>query len=238
MWTPRPLTAWSRTRRRAAAEDAHRRSVVLAKNHGGVLPLSVEALSGKRVYVELFATDLTVKRLDALRRQLAQAHPGIDFTTDHRDADVAILLLRPFIGSYFEYVGIGDLSIGEHSHIDIEKVREIRDSVDTLVIGLNALFPGCWMRSNRSPTPSWSVSETDYPVMVEAMLGEFAPTGKLPLTFPIDAAAIAVDDNGRCASPNDVPGFAKEKHMGGRPYVYVDSDGNRYQLGHGLTYGG
>ena len=223
---------------RAAAEDAHRRSVVLAKNHGGVLPLSVEALSGKRVYVELFATDLTVKRLDALRRQLAQAHPGIDFTTDHRDADVAILLLRPFIGSYFEYVGIGDLSIGEHSHIDIEKVREIRGSVDTLVVGLNALFP--WLLDAIEPLADALLVgfETDYPVMVEAMLGEFAPTGKLPLTFPIDAAAIAVDDNGRCASPNDVPGFAKEKHMGGRPYVYVDSDGNRYQLGHGLTYGG
>ena len=70
------------------------------------------------------------------------------------------------------------------------------------------------------------------------MFGEFSPTGKLPLTFPIDAAAIAVDENGRCASPNDVPGFAKEQHMKGRPYVYVDADGNRYMHGHGLTYEG
>ena len=221
----------------AAAEDAHRRSVVLAKNHDGVLPLSEEALAGKRVYVELFATELTVRRLDALRRQLATAHPGIDFTTDHREADVAIVLLRPFIGSYFEYVGIGDLSIGEHSHIDIEKVREIRESVDTLVIGLNTLFP--WLLDEIEPLADALLVgfETDYPVMVDAMLGGFAPTGRLPLTFPIDAAAIAVDEDGRCASPNDVPGFAKEQHMDGRPYVYVDADGNRYRLGHGLTYG-
>ena len=57
----------------------------------------------------------------------------------------------------------------------------------------------------------------------------------MPLTFPIDNAAIAVDEHGICASPNDVPGYDKERYMDGRPYVYTDSDGNRYQLGHGLA---
>lgn len=221
---------------RAAAKDAHRRSVVLAKNHGATLPLSTAGLQGRQVYVELFATGLTVKRLDALRRELAQAHPEVSFTTDYRHADVAILLLRPFIGSYFEFVGIGDLSIDDHSHVDIEKVRDIRENVDTLVIGLNALFP--WLLGSIEPLADALLVgfETEYGTMVDAMLGEFAPTGKLPITFPIDADAIAVDEDGRCASPNDVPGFAKEKHMDGRPYVYVDADGNRYELGHGLTY--
>ena len=78
--------------------------------------------------------------------------------------------------------------------------------------------------------------DTDDAIMVEAIFGGFSPTGTLPITFPIDADAIAVDEQGRCASPNDVPGFAKEQHMDGRPYVYVDADGNRYRLGHGLTY--
>ncbi|HEX7352875.1 glycoside hydrolase family 3 protein [Brachybacterium sp.] len=221
---------------RAAAEEAHRRSVVLAKNHDGVLPLTAESLAGKRVYVELFATRLTVTELDALRRRLTEAHPGISFTTDYHDADVAILLLRPFIGSYFEFVGIGDLSIDDHSHVDIAKVRDIRAHVDTLVVGLNTLFP--WLLDGIEPLADALLMgfETDYGIMVEAILGEFSPTGQLPITFPIDAAAIAVDEEGRCASPNDVPGYAKEEHMGGRPYVYVDADGNRYRLGHGLTY--
>jgi beta-glucosidase len=220
----------------AAAQDAHRRSVVLAKNHDATLPLTAEALRGKRVYVELMASGVTVRRLDALRDQLAAAHPEIDFTTDHRHADVAILLLRPFIGSYFEFVGIGDLSIDDHSDIDIAKVRRIRESVDTLVIGLNAAFP--WLLDSIEPIADALLVgfETDYGVMVEAMLGAFSPTGTLPISFPIDAAAIAVDEDGRCASPNDVPGFAKEQLMDGRPYVYVDADGNRYALGHGLGY--
>src|SRR5699024_5325617 len=37
----------------AAATDAHRRSVVLAKNHEAVLPLTAESLAGRVVYVEL-----------------------------------------------------------------------------------------------------------------------------------------------------------------------------------------
>lgn len=220
----------------AAAEDAHRKSVVLAKNHDGALPLRPETLAEKKVYVELFSTKLTVKELDALRRRLAEEHPEISFTTDYHDADVAILLLRPFIGSYFEFVGIGDLAIDDHSDVDIAKVRDIREHVDALVIGLNTLFP--WLLDGIEPLAEGLLMgfETDYGIMVDAILGEFAPTGKLPITFPIDADAIAVDEDGRCASPNDVPGFDKEKHMDGRPYVYVDADGARYVRGHGLTY--
>ncbi|ACU85835.1 beta-glucosidase-like glycosyl hydrolase [Brachybacterium faecium DSM 4810] len=221
---------------RAAAEDAHRRSVVLAKNHGELLPLREESLQGTRVYLERFAPQVTVRQLDALRRRIARAHPEVSFTTDYRDADTALLLLQPVIGSYFEYVGIGDLSIDDHSQVDIEKVRDIRAHVDTLVIGLNTKFP--WLLDSIEPLADALLMgfDTDDAIMVEAIFGGFSPTGTLPITFPIDADAIAVDEQGRCASPNDVPGFAKEQHMDGRPYVYVDADGNRYRLGHGLTY--
>ena len=75
-------------------------------------------------------------------------------------------------------------------------------------------------------------------LLLDLILGEFSPSGRQPLTFPITEEAIAVDENGICASPNDVPGYAKEQHMDGRPYVYVDADGNRWQLGHGLSYDG
>ncbi|MCZ4327037.1 hypothetical protein [Brachybacterium paraconglomeratum] len=78
--------------------------------------------------------------------------------------------------------------------------------------------------------------DTDRGVLVDAALGEFAPTGKLPITFPDDAGATAVDEDWRCASRNDVHGYAKEQHMDGRAYVHVDTDGNRCQLGHGLSW--
>ncbi|MGP5007374.1 glycoside hydrolase family 3 protein [Brachybacterium tyrofermentans] len=220
----------------AAAADAHRRSVVLAKNHDAVLPLRPDSLAGKTVYVELMEQGITVKALDALRSRLEQAHPEVEFTTDFRRADVAIVLMKPFVGAYFEFVGIADLAIDDHSHVDIAKVQQIRESVDTMVIGLNAMYP--WLLDVIEPLADGLLIgfESDYATMVDAVLGGYAPSGRLPITFPIDAGAIAVDEDGRCSSPNDVPGYAKERHMDGRPYVYVDVDGNRYELGHGLTY--
>ncbi|WP_193105337.1 glycoside hydrolase family 3 N-terminal domain-containing protein [Brachybacterium sp. FME24] len=220
----------------AAAAEAHRRSVVLAKNHDSTLPLRPEVLAGRTVYVELMEQGITVKALDALRGKLELAHPEIEFTTDFRRADVAIVLMKPFVGAYFEFVGIADLAIDDHSQVDIAKVRQIRESVDTMVIGLNAMYP--WLLDSIEPLADGLLIgfESDYATVVDAALGGYSPSGRLPITFPIDAGAIAVDGEGRCASPNDVPGYAKEQHMDGRPYVYVDADGNRYQLGHGLTY--
>lgn len=220
----------------AAAADAHRRSVVLAKNHADTLPLTAEALAGRTVYVELMEQGITVKALDALRDRLEQAHPGVEFTTDFRRADVALVLMKSFVGAYFDFVGITDLSIGEHAHIDTAKLARIRESVDTMVVGLNAMYP--WLLDTLEPLADALLVgfESDYATMVDAALGGFAPSGRLPITFPIDAAAVAVDEEGRCVSPNDVPGFAKEQHMDGRPYVYVDAEGNRYALGHGLTF--
>lgn len=220
----------------AEAADTHRRSVALAKNHAQTLPLRAESLCGKRAYVELMAKDLLVRDLDALRDRLEKAHPEVEFTSDHRGADVALVLMKPYVGSYFDFVGLTDLAIGEHAHIDIAKVRQIRESVDTMVIGLNAMYP--WLLDEIEPISDALLIgfDTRYETMVETALGGFAPTGTLPITFPIDATAIAVDENGVCASPNDVPGFAKEQHMDGRPYVYVDADSNRYELGHGLRY--
>ncbi|MGD7706456.1 glycoside hydrolase family 3 N-terminal domain-containing protein [Microlunatus sp. Y2014] len=223
----------------AAAAEAHRRSVVLVRNGTGpgtgVLPLTPESLAGKKVYVELFEADLTVAKLDDLRDRIAAAHPDIAFTTDHGLADVAVVFANPFTGDYFRSMGLLDLTIDEHSHVNLTKIKKIRESVDTLVVGLNVVMP--WLPGTLDELADAVLVgfDTRTDVVFDAVVGGFTPTGRLPLTFPINQAAIAVDDQGRCASPNDVPGYDKEKYMDGRPYVYVDAAGNRWERGFGLT---
>jgi beta-glucosidase len=71
----------------------------------------------------------------------------------------------------------------------------------------------------------------------EIIAGQFQPVGVLPLSLPASEEVIAVDENGDCVSPNDVPGYDKDKYMPeGLSYAYKDSDGNVYKLGHGLSY--
>ena len=71
---------------------------------------------------------------------------------------------------------------------------------------------------------------------MDVICGRAQPVGQLPLTLPGSDAAIAVDQHGKCASPNDVPGYDKEKYMQGKAYAYVDAQGNCYRLGFGLRY--
>ena len=220
----------------AAADEAHRRSVVLMKNHAATLPLTADRLSGRTVYVEAFEADLRVAKLDGLRQRLAAAHPGLRFTTDPRHADVAVLFVNPSTGSYFHSTGLLDLAVHEATNIALAKIIDIRSVVEEVVIGLNVTMP--WLLGTLEPLADAVVAgfDTRTETVFEAIVGGFAPTGRLPLTFPIDDAAIAVDEHGHCASPNDVPGYDKERYMDGRPYVYAYADGNRYRLGHGLTY--
>ena len=219
----------------AAADRAHRRSVVVMKNHAATLPLGPDRLTGRTVYVELFEADLRVAKLDGLRAALAAAHPDIRFTTDYHQADVAVLFVNPSTGDYFHSTGLLDLDIHEGTNVALAKIIDIRGAVTDVVIGLNITLP--WLLGAIEPLADALVAgfDTRTEALFDAIVGAFVPSGRLPLTFPIDNAAIAVDEHGICASPNDVPGYDKERYMDGRPYVYTDGDGNRYQLGHGLA---
>lgn len=229
----------------AQALEAHRRSIVLLKNgprvdaaEGPLLPLTAAKLAGSKVYVELFQQDLLVAELDAFRDLVAQQHPELTFTTDYRDADAAILIVKPFTGAYFEFTGLNDLTIDEHSHVNLAKIRAIREQVGTVAVALNLVM--AWLPGGTiEPLADGLIAgfDTRAEVLFDTLVGgNSPPTGSLPLTLPINQAALAVDENGRCASPNDVPGFDKEKYMDGRPYVYVDAAGNRYVSGFGLRY--
>lgn len=83
-----------------------------------------------------------------------------------------------------------------------------------------------------------------YPsAILDVIFGRFAPVGKLPITLPRGEAVLAVNAEGICMSPNDVPGYDKDLYMpesmkdgNGKAYVYRDCAGNYYELNFGLSY--
>lgn len=247
-----------------AAADAHRRSVVLLKNDGA-LPLTADKRANKKIYAEAFlknakhAADSTA----ALRKELADTCTLVD---DPAQADFALLFVSPSSGEYFNATpGYLELDICEdktvcnvdangkpmadtHTETTLhggKRLAEIAASVHAnggkVITNVNITL--AWQLGNVEPLCDVLLAgfDTYRSATLDVIFGCFAPTGKLPLTLPRGDAVLAVNADGVCISPNDVPGYDKDRYMpdslkdeNGKAYAYRDAAGNYYEYGFGL----
>lgn len=250
---------------RASAAMVHRKSVVLLKNDG-VLPLTPEKLAGKKVYVEAFnkVPEKAAQDTTALRNLLAD----LTLTAAPEQADCAILLLTPSSGEYFNATpGYLELDIcdgksvpnvddygrplsethSETTLTGVNRIAQIAAAVHAnggkVVANVNITL--AWQFGNIEPyVDALTVGFDTWPeATLDVMRGKVVPTGKLPLTLPRGDAVLAVDTNGICVSPNDVPGYDKDQYISdtlkdenGKAYAYRDAAGNYYELNFGLNY--
>lgn len=248
------------------ARDAHRKSVVLLKNDN-VLPLTTEKIIGQKVYVECFnkEEENAQKATADLREKLSKEMELVD---DPSNADYAILMVNPSSGNYFNATqGYLELNICENhevcnvdeqgrpmkeTHLEttligvarIEKIsKQVRDNGGKVIMNVN--FSLAWELGNveRFADSLLAGFFTEEDATMDVITGRFMPTGKLPLTLPRGDEALAVNADGVCISPNDVPGFDKDQYMpeslkdeNGKAYVYRDTCGNYYELNFGLSY--
>lgn len=244
---------------RAAAAEAHRRSVVLLKNDG-TLPLS----SDRKIYAEAFLKNPEQAKAatQALRAELADC----TLVDDPAEADAALLFVSPSSGEYFNATpGYLELDICENKtvhNVDAEGRPTAETHTETTLSGAGRLAEiaaavhahGGKVISNINFTMAWQVGnverlsdvllagfDTYRDATLDVIFGRFVPTGKLPITLPRGDEVLAVNEAGVCVSPNDVPGFAKDRYMpdalkdeNGKAYAYRDAAGHYYEYGFGL----
>lgn len=246
-----------------AAAEAHRRSVVLLKNDG-TLPLTAEKTAGKKVYAEAF-----LKNAEHAAASTAALHKELACCTlvdDPAQADLALLFLSPSSGEYFNATpGYLELDICEGKtvcNVDADGKPMAETHTETTLSGANRLAEiaaavhanGGKVITNVNITLAWQLGnveplsdvllagfDTYRSATLDAIFGYFAPTGKLPLTLPRGDEVLAVNADGVCVSPNDVPGYDKDRYMpdslkdeNGKAYAYRDSAGHYYEYGFGL----
>jgi len=251
----------------AQAMDAHRKSVVLLKNDG-VLPLAEAKRSGKKIFAKCFAKDAgrALRLTEELTRLLQTA--GCSLTDEPQKADYGILMLFPSSGEYFSATkGFLELDICEKKTVanvddrgipttqaheettllEASKIAEIASQIHSrggkVIANIN--FTLAWEIGNVEPYTDALLAgfDTYQSALLDVIFGNFAPSGRLPLTLPRNDEVLAVDANGVCVSPNDVPGYEKDRYMpdcmkdeNGKAYAYQDRNGNYYELGFGLRY--
>ena len=245
----------------ANANEVHRKSVVLLKNDG-TLPLA----AGKKVYAEAFAkkAENGEAATKALRDMLGKE--TVTLVDDPAAAEIALLMLTPSSGDYFNATaGYLELDICDgkmvcdtdkdgcptaNTHAETtltgaNRIQEIAAAVHAnggkVLANVNVTLP--WMLGNVEPfCDVLTLGFDTYPsAKLDVFFGRYTPTGKLPLTLPKDDSVIAVNADGVCISPNDVPGYDKDLYMpdsmkdeNGKAYAYRDAAGNYYELGFGL----
>lgn len=247
------------------AMDAHRKSVTLLKNED-TLPLTKEKLEGKKVYAEAFHQ--TPERAEQLTKELKEMLSEVTLVESPSEADYAILMLNPKSGAYFTATkGYLELDICEsklvpnvdelcrpmkemHEETTLygaNRIKEIADTVHAnggkVIANVNVVL--AWLLGNVEPfTDALTLGYDTYPcAILDVYFGRFSPIGKLPITMPRNEAVLAVDEEGVCISPNDVPGYDKDLYMpdslkdeNGKAYAYRDATGKYYELNFGLTY--
>ncbi len=248
---------------RAEAALVHRKSVVLLKNDG-TLPYAAE---GKKIYAEAFYKNS--EQAEGETKKLRESLAGYcELTDNYEEADAAILMLHPSSGAYFTATpGYLELDLCEEKEVcdvdeqcrpmesthkettlsGIGKIKEIAEKVHAnggkVISNVNVVL--AWELGNiESVSDVLTVGFDTYDEAVfDVIFGKYRPTGKLPITFPKNDAVIAVGKDGKCISPNDIPGYDKDFYMpdelkdeNGKAYAYRDAAGNYYELNFGLTY--
>lgn len=208
-----------------------------------------------------------------LRKKLTDANAGylgaeIILTDKPEEADYAFLMVNPSSGSYFNATpGYLELDICEEKTVcsvdetgrpislthqettlsGAKRIREISEAVHAaggkVVTNINITL--AWQLGNVEPyadalTAGFCTMES---AIFDVITGRHAPVGKLPVTLPRGDEVLAVNADGVCISPNDVPGYDKDQYMpdslkdeNKKAYAYRDTAGNYYELNYGLNY--
>ena len=248
-----------------AAARTHRQSVVLLKNDG-TLPLVDEKCTQKKFYVEAFKKDAA--QAEEATKALRQMFTDRILTDDPGEADFAVLMITPSSGEYFNATpGYLELDICDGKtvcNVDADGKPEASTHEETTLSGADRIRKiaeavhknSGKVIANINFTLAWEVGNVEryadvllagfdtYPsATLDVIFGRFSPVGKLPLTLPKGDEVLAVNEDGVCISPNDVPGYDKDQYMpdamkdeNGKAYAYRDAAGNYYELDFGLRY--
>ena len=248
----------------ALGTEINQKSVVLMKNHEGVLPMTD---TSKKVFIASYTEK--GENEDTLTAWTA-AFEGAGYTIVKKaeEADVAFLSVVPGgVSNSNNFMNVIDLVDGleveERSFpesttksgamteattlMDVKKIAKTAEAVHAnggvVVASINITSP--WILTNLEPYCDALIGSFDTKVAAQmnVLTGAYNPTGKLPVTMVSCNEVIAVVDTeieGQtyeiCVSPNDVPGYDKDQYISAEVLAQSPSGSYAYKDADGNVY--
>jgi beta-glucosidase len=195
------------------ADLALRKSIVLLRNEGNLLPISKKT----KIYFESNYDNGRTKTPITVIKPTISKWSNLEFVDTKEAADVCLLWLTPNMGSLFntkEGEAI-ELQLSKNK-IDIAHINDITKAKPT-IIAINYTSP--WVIDeidNVAVKTVLATFGTTQDALLDIVSGNFKPTGKMPFTTPISRQAVL--DN-----QSDVPGYMKPNYA-------------KFKFGDGLSY--
>jgi len=199
----------------AAADQAHRESIVLMRNDRGLLPF----VNPVKLYVEVFTSGNGAATQTAALKALFANDPMVQIVNELSQATAAFLYLQP---SQVELADRVDIKLSTVTGINVAKVQQIEAAVPT-VLAIN--FSTAWVINDVEPGAAAVIGAFDVKAnaLVDLLRGRFAPKGRLPMSIPASQAAVD-------ANASDIPGYLESFD-----YSYKNSANDTYIFGFGKS---
>ncbi len=215
------------------AYSVHQKSVVLLKNKEQTLPIKAQEKEDKiKVYIKEFGTTGRII-MDALNMG---EYNSIEVVKEESQADYLITYIAGKITNQTTYeLDLKNSVIGEEYEEWVRIGNTIKENGGKRITIIN--FKTGYIVDGIEQNTDCLIGgfNTYTSAIMEAIVGKTEITGVLPFTLPANGEVVAIDESGNCASPNDVPGYDKNKYMkNGLRYEYIDELGNSYVCGYGL----
>lgn len=256
----------------ALGTEMNQKSVVLMKNHGDVLPLTDTSKKVYIAsFTEKGSDDAAQEAFKAAFEALGYTVVKKADEADIAFLDVAPGGVSNK-NMFMNVIDLVDtLEVEERGYPDsaaktgamteattLQDVKKIAKTAETVhanggIVIASVKISSPWILTNLEPYCDALIGQfsTSVSARMDVLTGAYKPTGKLPVTMVSCNEVIAVSEvesNGAtyeiCASPNDVPGYAKDEYIAADvlakspsgSYAYKDADGNVYAAWFGLSY--
>lgn len=215
------------------AYEVHQKSVVLLKNKDETIPIQAKQKENRiKVYLKEFGTTGRIM-LDALN---LGDNNFIEVVKDEKEADYLITYIAGKVTKEVTYeLDLKNSVIGEEYEEWVKIGNTIKENGGKRITIIN--FKTAYMVDGIEQNTDCLIGgfNTYTSAIMDIIVGKTKTIGVLPFTLPANEKVVAIDENGNCASPNDVPGYDKNKYMkNGLRYEYIDELGNSYICGYGL----
>jgi beta-glucosidase len=202
------------------ADLALRKSIVLLRNEGKVLPI----IKKTKIYFEMYREEASPRGSQAQpsKTPIKVLKPdskteNVEFVSTKEEADVVLLWLFPSTGGLFTSGGKPiELSLSKNK-IDVVHVNELINSKPTIVV-IN--FTNPWVIDEIDKGKASTILATfgtSSDALIDVVTGKFDPKGKMPFAIPSSEKAVAENKSDLPGSMEN-PGYALFKFGAGLSY--------------------